>query len=179
MIRRGDGPPADTRSYLEEAHATYATGLLAIALTVDEFADEAVRSGTICSLARYLQRSVLGTAGTELAPGQTSVGLNSPIRPRPTSLKSSSPAVTVSSPHVIRTDRTMVALVAPSTREVLGGAVFNSSEAAGDDGAADLGRQAEMLRGLREWYALQGTACLGEYLECLAPVMQVRSSTVI
>ena len=172
-MRRGDAPPEDADGYLAEAHATYATGLLAIALTVDEFADEAVRSGTICSLARYLRRSVLGATGADPEPHQIA---SSPSRAQASpAISGKASSAASSSPQLIRTEAALAAR-APAEASAAAAASESAGAAAGASEGIDLGRQAEMLRGMREWYALQGIACLGEYLECMAPVVEVSRS---
>ncbi len=45
-------------------------------------------------------------------------------------------------------------------------------------GSAEFKEAAEELRSRREVYALQGVGCLGEYLECVAPLMQARSAAI-
>ena len=164
---RGDELPADAPELLAEAHGTYATGLLAIALTADQFADEAVRAGTICSLARHLRRSVLGSA-TEHASSQQAPAQRSASKVGTLAARSNHKAP----PSVPGISSTTSASPTSSHPEM---STTSSAEAtAAAEQLSRLHDQAESLRALREWYSLQGVACLGEYLECLAPVMQVR-----
>lgn len=141
---------------------------------MDEFADEAVRSGTICSLARYLRRSVLGTTTTAGAEPASQPAAVPPSRPQLGQAAGGKPPMCAAASGGPRINAMGSAAAARDSAEASAGAGAGDSETAdGDEGGIDLGRQAYMLRGMREWYALQGTACLGEYLECLAPVMQV------
>ncbi|BDA44800.1 probable DDB1- and CUL4-associated factor 1 at C-terminar half [Coccomyxa sp. Obi] len=63
--RSGTCERPDEESCLLEARRTYATGLLAIALTRTEVCDEAVRSGTVARMVQDLERMALGDCDSE------------------------------------------------------------------------------------------------------------------
>ncbi|KIY96542.1 HIV-1 Vpr-binding protein [Monoraphidium neglectum] len=63
----GEGAPGGRQEMLEEARQAYALGVLSIALTNEEYADEAVRTPLVPAACRYLRRAV--TAMAAGAPG--------------------------------------------------------------------------------------------------------------
>ena len=179
--------PKDTARYLAEAHGTYAAGLLALALSAEHVADDAVRSGTVVPLARYLRRScgfsLALEEGSTLVPDispaegatvveQPSTGRRGLRRPR--------------SDRVGSIDASAVAAL-PLIRADSDGATVLWADLGDDDGVVieveDLEYSTrhgsaehyhEELRSRREVYAVQAVGCLGEYLECVAPLMQAR-----
>ena len=187
MLRRGDPPPADRATYMAEAHATYAAGLLAVALTADHIADDGVRSGAVAPLARYLRRSVTrGCAAAPAAmPDREVRGAHGGRYPCTNGAASVYGAAEAASPSDGRT-----AAEVPLIRAGVDAAVL-CAYADGDEHdapqAATLGSSEELgggpehseqevgtLRERREMFALRGVACLAEYLESVAPLMQAR-----
>jgi len=188
-LSRGDTAPTDEASYLAEAHGTYAAGLLALALSAEHVADDAVRSGIVTPLARYLRRScgcatALEDSATvpepldnERASGeQLSIGRRGFRRPRAECASSSDDSAVAALP-LIRAASCATMLWA----DIGGDGVVTDMEASDNSlqhGSAEFREAAEELRSRREVYALQGVGCLGEYLECVAPLMQARSAAV-
>ena len=144
-----------------------------------------MRSGVVTPLARYLRRSVASSCTTGLASGPVPE-----IAGRGGSgehlLTAGRSAERSAADRADRTDGSAAAALplirADPSATVLwtdvgdDGALI-AAEAQGnsmEDGSAGYGEAAERLRHRREMYALQGVACLGEYLECVAPLMQAR-----
>ena len=189
-LRRGDMAPTDTASYLAEAHGTYAAGLLALALSAEHIADDAVRSGIVTPLARYLRRSCgCATAPedsatvpelllAELASGeQLSTCRRGSRRHRPECAGSCDGSAVAALPLIRATSGATVLWA-----DMGDGGVATVTEASDNSmrhGAAEFCEAAEELRSRREVYALQGVGCLGEYLECVAPLMQARSARTL
>jgi hypothetical protein len=212
LAPRGDTPPTDEHAYLQEALATHATGLLAIALTHEQHSNDAVHAGAMAGFAGYLSAAVLGVRASD--EGQTD---------RPSAPEAGAPS-TAGAPGCAvdgceargalpppaaadrHRDRAVASPSAAGSRQSAGAARKKDRTASGGracaswqqaavetrvngvhgahaDGSGafdDDGRwlpTADELRSRRERYCVQCMACIGEYLECLGPVLQVCRQT--
>ena len=135
-----------------------------------------MRSGAVASLARYLRRSVTaagkrdrklpGAAVSRKWSTQSAAG-----RGTAADAASCSHGCAAAEIPLIRTDRCTFVWLADLDVDEDGPltAVLGDRE---PSGPTEHEQDAEMLRSRREKYSLQGVACLGEYLESVAPLMQ-------
>ena len=160
-------------------------GLLAIALTADHVADDAVRLGAIAPLAQYLRRSVTGSrrAAAAAMRDRESLGGNCRRSAFATGTDVVNPAADaacssesyrVAEVPLIQAGRQIAVCIAVcdvDDNDAQQRAELGVEE---PDGPTESEQDTEMLRSRREMYALQGVACLGEYLESVTPLMQAR-----
>ncbi|KAK9811850.1 hypothetical protein WJX72_011159 [[Myrmecia] bisecta] len=171
---RHDPAPADEQALLEEARHTYAIGLLAVTLGNEQRCDEAVRNGLVSRLACYLKQAILGTRAQEAAAG------NEPVRSAAASVadaaglvKDPQAGILGEKAHKRHVDDP------PSSSSLVAEANAGPIQQPPFPPPQHIQEQAMALRTLRERYCVQCLACMGEYLECLGPVLAEQGLAVL
>ncbi|KAK9813653.1 hypothetical protein WJX73_001935 [Symbiochloris irregularis] len=215
--RRGDAELDPHTGVLREARRAYAAGLLAIGLSDKEVCEEAVRSGVVSDLARYLNRAVPTVYTTAEAFSEEAAGIVGCSEPAvldvtpPQPSRLSTPTTSRGIPYipaagsaiqVLRTThhdlrtpdrhRQLTADESPgpadehsdllllSAMEQAGTSLTPETEAEAVRAVGQArSREVDRLRRLRIRGTVQCLSCMGEYQECLGPLLAERCVDVV